>query len=267
MAGIERLRLLGVRIAATDYDTAVDRIIESALARSSLAVSALAVHGVMTGAMDSTHRFRLNALDLCVPDGQPVRWALNWRYSAGLRDRVYGPELMLRLCERASSEGVSIYLYGSSREVLDQLTANLRRRFPRLTIAGTSPSRFKTISLEERETVVRQIRESGASLVFCGLGCPRQEVWAYEYRDALGIPIVAVGAAFDFFAGTASQAPRLLQRYGLEWAYRLSKEPGRLWRRYLVLNPLYLAYLAAESLRLKAFSFPGTQPGSDIGFG
>lgn len=263
---MERFSILGVRIAATDYERAVERIIAAARARTPLGVSALAVHGVMTGALDPTHRFRLNSLDFCVPDGQPVRWGLNWRYKTGLRDRVYGPELTLRLCERAARENLSIYLYGSSREVLDKLEVNLPRRFPNLNIAGTSPSRFRTISAEEKESVVREIQGSGASLVFCGLGCPRQEVWTYEYRDALGIPIVAVGAAFDFFAGTVPQAPRILQRSGLEWAYRLSREPRRLWRRYLLLNPLYATLFLAESLGIKSFN-SGTKPGADVGFG
>ena len=266
MDAMQRFNILGVRIAATDYDTAVERIIGAARARTPLGVSALAVHGVMTGALDATHRFRLNSLDFCVPDGQPVRWGLNWRYKTGLRDRVYGPELTLRLCERAAKENLSIYLYGSSQAVLDKLMVNLPRRFPRLKIAGASPSRFRTISAEEKKSVVGEIKQSGASLVFCGLGCPRQEVWTYEYRDALGIPIVAVGAAFDFFAGTVPQAPKVLQRNGLEWAYRLSREPKRLWRRYLLLNPLYAALFVAESLGLKAFS-TGTQPAAEVGFG
>ena len=263
---MKRFSILGVDIAATDYDAAVDRIIGAARDRAPLGVSALAVHGVMTGALDDTHRFRLNSLDFCVPDGQPVRWGLNWRYEARLRDRVYGPELMLRLCERAARDNVSIYLYGSSREVLDKLKTNLPRRFPKLVIAGTSPSRFRTISSDEKKDVVREIKSSGASLVFCGLGCPRQEVWTYEYRDALGIPIVAVGAAFDFFAGTVPQAPRILQRYGLEWAYRLSREPRRLWRRYLLLNPLYATLFVAESLGLRSFN-RGTQPATEVGYG
>ena len=263
----ERLEILGVRIAAIDYESTVDHVVRAAIARKPFGVSALAVHGVMTGALDAAHRFRLNSLDLCVADGQPVRWALNWRYATGLRDRVYGPELMLRLCERAATERVSIFLYGSSRPVLDRLTAALRRRFPKLVIAGSAPSRFRTISPEEKEEVVRDIRESGASLVFCGLGCPRQETWTYEYRDILGIPIVAVGAAFDFFAGTVPQAPAMLQRHGLEWAYRLFREPRRLWRRYLLLNPLYIALLVGESLGLASFAMPGNRPPSEVGVG
>lgn len=259
--------VLGVRVAATDYERATERVIAAAKSRSPLGVTALAVHGVMTGVQDSTQRYRLNSLDMCVPDGQPVRWALNWLHGCELRDRVYGPELMLRICARAAGEGLSIFLYGSTPEVLERLKSNLVARFPALVIAGAVPSRFRTISPSEKTRVVSDIRASGASIVFCGLGCPRQEVWTYEYREALGVPIIAVGAAFDFFAGTVRQAPKLLQRYGLEWAFRLVSEPRRLWRRYLLLNPRYLTLLAAQRLGVRRFDGSGTAPDGEIGYG
>lgn len=259
--------VLGVRVAATDYEAATERVIAAAKSRSPLGVTALAVHGVMTGVQDSTQRYRLNSLDMCVPDGQPVRWALNWLHGCGLRDRVYGPELMLRICARATSEGLSIFLYGSTPEVLERLKSNLVARFPSLVIAGAVPSRFRTISPSEKTRVVSDIRASGASIVFCGLGCPRQEVWTYEYREALGVPIIAVGAAFDFFAGTVRQAPKVLQRYGLEWAFRLVSEPRRLWRRYLLLNPRYLTLLAAQRLGVRRFDGSGIPPNGEIGYG
>lgn len=268
MTSLEKRPVLGIQIAVTDYDRATERIISSAQARTPLGVTALAVHGVMTGVLDPTQRFRLNSLDMCVPDGQPVRWALNRLRGCKLSDRVYGPELMLRICARAEKEKLPIYLYGSTREVLAKLGDNLRARYPSLQIAGTSPSRFRKISSQEKVEVVREIRDSGAAIVFCGLGCPRQEVWTYEYRDAVGFPIVAVGAAFEFFAGTARQAPPLLQRYGMEWAFRLWSEPRRLWKRYLLLNPLYIALLVAEVLRLRQFSDASAiTPSGEIGFG
>ena len=260
--------MLGVDIAVTDYERATERIIESAHGRRPLAVTALAVHGVMTGVLDPVHRFRLNSLDMCVPDGQPVRWALNWLRGCNLKDRVYGPDLMLRVCARAAHEGLAIYLYGSTSEVLSKLRENLVARIPSLVIAGSSPSHFRKISSAEKAEVVAAIRASGSAIVFCGLGCPRQEVWAYEYREALGVPVIAVGAAFDFFAGRMPQAPRVLQRHGLEWAFRLYSEPRRLWRRYLMLNPLYLSLLAAEALHLRNFGDAALKaPDGEVGFG
>jgi N-acetylglucosaminyldiphosphoundecaprenol N-acetyl-beta-D-mannosaminyltransferase len=260
--------VLGVGVDVTDYESAVERIVDAARAQKSFAVSALPVHGIMTGARDSEHRYRLNSFDLLLPDGQPVRWALNLIYGVGLRERVYGPSLMLALCERLASEGLSIYLFGSRDETLALLSRSLQRRFPKLRIAGAQPGRFKVLSSSEREEIVRTIRQSGAAVVFVGLGCPRQDIWAYENREALSMPAICVGAAFDFHAGIVSQAPPVLQRVGLEWAYRLMREPRRLWRRYVLLNPLYVGMIAAQATGAVDFdSPPATPPSQDLNFG
>lgn len=246
--------LLGIKIDATDYEGAVSQIIAAAKAQQPFAVSALAVHGVMTGVLDPEQQQRLNGLDLIVPDGQPVRWALNLLHRAALRDRVYGPTLTLKVCERAAQEGLSIYLYGSKADVLDRLAINLQRQFPGLKIAGMQPSRFRQVSREEQKQIAAEIRSSGAAITFVGLGCPRQEVWAYENRELLSMPLLAVGAAFDFHAGTLSQAPPTMQKYGLEWLYRLWCEPRRLWRRYMFLNPAYLTLVLMQMTGIRKYS-------------
>jgi N-acetylglucosaminyldiphosphoundecaprenol N-acetyl-beta-D-mannosaminyltransferase len=246
--------LVGVLIDAIDYEGALQRISAAARERQPLAASALAVHGVMTGYVDDEHRTRLNQLDLVVPDGQPVRWALNLLHQAGLSDRVYGPTLMLKVCDLAEREGLGIYLYGSTPAVLERLERWLRERFPKLQICGAEPSKFRRLSEDEKAEVIARIRASGARITFVGLGCPRQEVWAYEYREGLSMPILAVGAAFDFHAGNVSQAPRWMQDHGLEWVFRLKTEPRRLWRRYILLNPWYAGLVAAQFLRLRRFS-------------
>jgi CDP-paratose 2-epimerase len=252
--------ILGIRVDAVDYEAVVAKIIAAAHMRKGLGVTALAVHGVMTGVLEKEHRYRLNHLDLVVPDGQPVRWALNWLHNTQLNDRVYGPTLMLKVCERAAREGLPIYLYGSSLTIIGSLSHNLQTRFPNLIIAGAQPSRFRQISIEEKQAIVDEIRNSGATITFVGLGCPRQEVWAYEYREALSMPILAVGAAFDFHAGKLPQAPPRLQRVGLEWFYRLIQEPTRLWKRYILLNPLYIALLILQATRLVKFNPLNSKP-------
>ena len=252
MPGTKR-NVLGVWVDAVDYRMAVDTIINCAERGLPLSVSALAVHGIMTGVLDPAHRHRLNRLDLIVPDGQPVRWALNWLHGTDLRHRVYGPTLMLKLCEVAAARGLPIYLYGSRPEVLTSLQRRLLERFPPLLVAGAEPSKFRRLSGEEKREAIERIRSSGAKLTFVSLGCPRQEVWAYEYRDPLGMPIVAVGAAFDFHAGFLKQAPPLLQEAGLEWLYRLYREPRRLWRRYVYLNPLFVGHLVLQATGLKRY--------------
>lgn len=245
--------ILGINIHAVDYECAVSNIVAAATKKHSYSVSALAVHGVMTGFLNSLHARRLNGLDLVVPDGQPVRWALSWLYNENLPDRVYGPNLTLKVAESFANEGLSIYLYGSKPETLDKLVANLQNLYPKLKIVGAEPSKFRKLTEEERLQLVERIKASGADAVFLGLGCPRQETWAYEYRNLLKIPILAVGAAFDFHAGTIPQAPRWMQKAGLEWFYRLCQEPQRLWKRYMLLNPLYLWNILLQYLGWKKF--------------
>jgi len=243
--------VLGILVNAVNYEAAVSKIIAAASAGKPMSVSALAVHGVMTGVLDNTHRYRLNHMDLVLPDGQPVRWALNLLYDTKLPDRVCGPDTMLKICERAAEEGLSIYLYGSKADVLEALSHNLCQRFPGLIIAGTHPSKFRQVSPQEKQETAQQIRNSGAAITFVGLGCPRQEVWAYEYRDELSMPLIAVGAAYDFHAGTLAKCPEWLSKIGLEWLFRLIKEPRRLWRRYVFLNPLYIWLFLLQALKIK----------------
>jgi exopolysaccharide biosynthesis WecB/TagA/CpsF family protein len=245
--------ILGININAVDYEYAVSSIVTAASQKQPCSVSALAVHGVMTGFLDSVQARRLNGLDLVVPDGQPVRWALSWLHNKALPDRVYGPNLTLRVAQAFAEEGLSIYLYGSKQETLDKLVVNLRQLFPNLKIAGVEPSKFRKLDEVERLELVERIKASGANAVFLGLGCPRQETWAYEYRNLLNIPILAVGAAFDFHAGTLPQAPVWMQNVGLEWLYRLTQEPKRLWQRYLFFNPLYLWNILLQILGWKKF--------------
>jgi len=260
--------LLGVGINAVDYEGAVSRIVEAAHASQPCAVSALAVHGLMTGALDRVHRYRLNQFDLLTPDGQPVRWALNWVHGCRLPDRVYGPNLMLRTCEAAAEEGLPIYLFGSTPEMLTALESALKSKFPKLVIAGARASRFRTMTPEERDELVRDIRTSGAKITFVGLGCPRQEVWGYEFRERLSMPLLAVGAAFAFHAGQLEQAPQYLQDRGLEWLFRLTREPKRLWRRYVILNPLYLSMLAGQVLGIyRPKSSPDDAPNQEVLYG
>jgi N-acetylglucosaminyldiphosphoundecaprenol N-acetyl-beta-D-mannosaminyltransferase len=263
-----RRNVLGILIDAVDYRAASQRVIEAAHARRPMAVSALAVHGLMTGVLDPVQRYRLNSFELLVPDGQPVRWALNWLHQARLADRVYGPRLMLELCERAAAEDLSVFLFGGAPALLDDLQRSLTRRFPALRIAGTRASRFRRLSVAERDDVVATIRDSGAAITLVGLGCPRQEVWAFEFRGPLSMPVIAVGAAFAFHAGHVPQASPFLQDWGLEWLYRLAQEPRRLWRRYLLLNPLYACLLMAQLAGIREFDpKTGTAPSGQMLFG
>jgi N-acetylglucosaminyldiphosphoundecaprenol N-acetyl-beta-D-mannosaminyltransferase len=242
--------VLGVLVDATTYGDATEAVLAAAREGRPFALTALAVHGVMTGVQDRAHEARLNSFDLVTPDGQPVRWALNTLYGAGLADRVYGPTLTLRVLAAAAAEGLPVYLYGSTDETLDRLVPKLHDRYPALKIAGREPSKFRAARPGEPEQIAERIKASGARIVLVGLGCPRQEIFAYAMRPLLPMPLLAVGAAFDYHAGQLRKPPEWLQRRGLEWLWRLGLEPGRLWKRYLLLNPAYLARLAAQRTHL-----------------
>jgi N-acetylglucosaminyldiphosphoundecaprenol N-acetyl-beta-D-mannosaminyltransferase len=250
MTAQTKRNVLGVLVDATNYAAATDAVVAAAHDRRPLALTALAVHGVMTGVLDPAHNARLNSFDVVTPDGQPVRWALNLLHHAGLTDRVYGPTLTLHVLSRFADEGLPVYLYGSTEETLAKLIPALERMFPALKIAGVEPSKFRAVQPGEDAEIADRIRSSGARLVLVGLGCPRQEVFAYAMRPLLDMPLMAVGAAFDYHAGLLRQPPSWMQRAGLEWFWRLGLEPKRLWRRYVILNPAYLTRLAAQKTGL-----------------
>ena len=268
MIDLGEFNLLGVKINAVDYEAATAKIVDAAKNRKPLGVSALAVHGVMTGVMDDVHRHRLNSLELIVPDGQPVRWALNWIHNTGLKDRVYGPNLMLETCRAAAENGIGIFLFGGKQELLDDLSVRLMEKFPKLKISGMMASKFRTVSAEEKQEIIDAIESSGAGITLSGLGCPRQEVWAYEFKDPLRMPVLAVGAAFNFHAGQLAQAPSWMQKVGLEWFFRFTKEPRRLWHRYMVLNPHYVSLVALQLCRIRKFDPASTtEPTTEILYG
>jgi exopolysaccharide biosynthesis WecB/TagA/CpsF family protein len=241
--------VFGVGISATSYDEAQAVILNAAKARRSATVTHLSSHGLCMAARDEAFRKVINSFDVAAPDGQPVRWSLKWFHKQKLPDRCYGPELMIRLCRAAAEQGVSIYLYGSSSEVLARLGENLRRRCPGLLVAGSESPPFRPLTAAETEQAVQRINDSGAGLVFIGLGCPRQDLFAAEHRDRIHAVQLCVGAAFDFHAGNKKMAPRWMQKRGLEWFYRLTQEPTRLWRRYLTIHTTF-AYLLTRRLIL-----------------
>lgn len=242
--------VLGVMVSAIDYESATEKVITAAQECRPLALTALAVHGVMTGVADPAHNARLNSFDVVTPDGQPVRWGLKVLYGVKLPDRVYGPTLTLRVLARCAELGLPIYLYGSTDETLARLVVELRRMCPGLTIAGVEASKFRAVADGEDREIAARVTESGARLLLVGLGCPRQEVFTHAMRPLLNMPMMAVGAAFDYHAGLLRKPPAWMQRYSLEWLWRLGLEPGRLWKRYLILNPAYLARLFAQKLHL-----------------
>ena len=235
--------LFGVPVSATTYCEATRATIGLARRRAGGCVAALPAHGIMTAVNEPDFGEVISSFDIVCPDGQSVRFALNVLHKTQLNDRVYGPQLMLSLCECAAREGIPIFLYGSYAHVVTDLAINLKRRIPELEIVGAEEGIYRALSPAEDTALVDRINDSGAGLLFLGLGCPRQERFAFDHRDLIGAVQVCVGAAFDFHAGTKKMAPSWMQKAGLEWFYRLCHEPRRLGRRYLQTNTQFIVRL------------------------
>lgn len=232
--------LFGVDYSATDYESASDLIIQMAIQRTSFAVSALAVHGLITAVRDIKLKSLIKKIDMIVPDGQPIRWALNSFHKIVLKDRVYGPTLTLYVLKKANEKNLKIYLYGSTKETLNKFSLFITQSFPNLIISGIHVDRFREATPKENEKDIKKINASGANIVLVGRGCPRQEIWVAEHQGKIQAAMMAVGAAFDFHAGTLKQAPKWVQDYGFEWLFRLIQEPKRLWKRYLITNSYFI---------------------------
>jgi len=239
------------RYADVDYESASDIIIEHALQRNSFGVSALAVHGLMESVKNEALRNKINQIDLIVPDGQPVRWALNSFYRLGMKDRVYGPELTLWVLKKANKLGLRVYLYGSTETTLGKLKDFIGKEYPAVVICGIHVDRFREATPEEDDQDILKINESGAQVVLVGRGCPRQEFWVANHKGKVNSAMMAVGAAFDFHAGLLRQAPTWMQRNGLEWLFRLSQEPKRLFKRYLITNTQFVLRFLKHKLILR----------------
>ncbi len=214
-------------------------------------VTAAAVNLVMKAQEEPATLQATLGATLAVPDGQPLVWALH-ALGHPRATRVYGPDLMAHFCALAAREQIPIYLYGGRHDdaARELLVGRLTERFPGLEIVGASSPPFRSLTPAEDEHELELINASGAAVVWVGTGQPLQEQWMYRMRPRLSAPLlVGVGAAFDFHAGLVSQAPPWMQRRGLEWVYRLSREPRRLWPRYARYNPRFVVGFARQYAR------------------
>jgi len=249
-----RVNILGVGISAINMDIAL-RVIEGWISRGeSHYVCVTPVHSVMECQRDPDLRRIFNTSGMTTPDGMPLVW-LSRLYGYRHVNRVYGPDLMLALCEHSVERGYRHFFYGGAEGVPERLAARLQSRFPGLIVAGTFSPPFRPLKPNEDEQIVQLINETNPDIVWVGLGSPKQERWMAEHIDRLTAPVlIGVGAAFDFHTGRKPQAPRWMQRSGLEWLFRLLTEPRRLWRRYLINNPLFVALVLLQVLGLRRYS-------------
>jgi N-acetylglucosaminyldiphosphoundecaprenol N-acetyl-beta-D-mannosaminyltransferase len=244
---LQQRSIIGMRVDATSYADAARRALEWASRGESRYVCVATVHNAIESRQDPAFRSAMNEADLVTPDGMPLVWGLRLLQ---VRDatRVYGPDLTLALCRLARDEGIPVGFYGGTPRSVERLTTSLTLRFPGLKVAYRWSPPFRALTAEEDERACEEIRQSGARILFVGLGAPKQERWMAAHRGRLDLVMIGVGAAFDFLGGAKKQAPRWMQDAGLEWAFRLVREPRRLWRRYLYGNPRFVVSFAAQLL-------------------
>jgi N-acetylglucosaminyldiphosphoundecaprenol N-acetyl-beta-D-mannosaminyltransferase len=237
---IPRVNILGVGVSAIDMAMAVRTIDEWIARRDPHYVCVTTVHGVMESQRDPVLRQIHNRAGMVTPDGMPLVW-LSRLKGFGDVERVYGPDLMRAVCQRSTEKGYRHFLYGGAPGVAEILATRLHRQFHGLQVVGIDSPPFRPLTPEEDRAAVERINAAQPDIVWVGISTPKQERWMAAHVGRLTAPVlVGVGAAFDFHAGLKKQAPRWIQRSGLEWLFRLAMEPRRLWRRYLINNPWFL---------------------------
>ena len=245
---LAREYIADVRVDVTTYDEVSRQVLQWAKEGTSRRICVANVHMVMEAYADAGYREVVNEADLVTPDGMPLVWMLRamGRSSAS---RIYGPTLMLHVCEAAAREGVPIGLYGGTQESLRASARFLEGRCPGIQIACQVAPPFRPLTEDEDEVCVSQILQSGARILFVGIGCPKQERWIEAHMGRLPLVMLGVGAAFDFHSGRVRQAPSWMQAAGLEWLFRVMMEPRRLWKRYATHNPHFLLLATRQLLR------------------
>ncbi len=243
--------ILGTRVDPVSYDTAAELILDWAKRHESRFVCVANVHVIMEAHDSSEFQRMLNAADMVTPDGMPLVWTMR-RLGHPRQQRVYGPDLTLKLIRSAVKTNIPVGFYGSSPDVLERMTASFRALFPTLQINYSFSPPYRPATKEEDQAIIENINAADVRMLFVGLGCPKQERWIAEHRGKIRAVMLGVGAAFDFHAGTKQQAPLWMKRQGLEWLFRLIQEPARLWRRYLYHNPRFLILIAQQLLGKKS---------------
>ena len=262
-----RSYILETPVDPLDYASAVKSIVDwiGAMERPCRFVVQTNVNSIVTVQESSLYSSTLQNASLSVPDGMPLVWLLRLR-GVSIKSRVYGPDLMLMLCEEASKKGWRCFLYGGKPGVLERLKRRLESLSPGLQIVGAYSPPFRTLTETEDREICEMINAANPDILWVALGTPKQDIWMYEHREKLNVSVMhGVGAAFDFLSGEIRQAPRWMMHSGFEWLYRLMIEPRRLWKRYTINNALFLYYLLLEFLGLGRYRRPNrptTKPSS-----
>jgi N-acetylglucosaminyldiphosphoundecaprenol N-acetyl-beta-D-mannosaminyltransferase len=248
-----RTNILGVDISAITMHEAIRQIHSWVARHERHYINVCTVHTVMECQKEPELKKIVNRSGMATPDGMPLVWLCHY-YGSKNVTRVYGPDLLLSVCANSGGKGYRHFFYGGAPGIADALALRLKQRIPELEVAGAySPPVLAIGQVEEPETIA-MINGCNADIVWVGLGTPKQDFWVARHHPLLNAPVlIAVGAAFDFLTGRLPQAPSWMRRNGLEWLFRLSKEPRRLAYRYLVYNPLFILYILAQISGLRRY--------------
>lgn len=250
---LPRVSVIGLRAnVCGGLETVVERIAEMARGGDGDYVCFSTVHMAMESYDDREFGKIVNGADFIVTDGMPLVWMQRLQ-GAQKAARVRANDLMISLCEYAEKHNLKVGFYGGKKEVIEGIKMRAARDFPNLQIVYAFSPPFRALSDEEDRKITDEINDSGAQILFVGLGCPKQERWMAAHKANIKAVMLGVGASFDFYAGNVSESPAWLGNLGLEWLYRLTQEPRRLWRRYLILNPRFITLAAMQLAGLKKF--------------
>ncbi|HMT06831.1 MAG TPA: WecB/TagA/CpsF family glycosyltransferase [Pyrinomonadaceae bacterium] len=241
----KRVRVVSLDVDVVTLDSVIERCVNIADSGGGY-VCFSTVHMIMEGHDDASFAEIVNAADMIVPDGMPLVW-MQKRSGISDANRVRANDLMIELCKFAEAKGRSVGFYGAAPEVIEDIKKRIEREMPNLKVAYAYSPPYRALTDEEDAEITNNINLARPDFLFVGLGCPKQELWMNAHRDRLSTVSLGVGASFDFFAGNVRECPPWIGRLGLEWLYRLTQEPKRLWRRYLILNPRFMS-LAAKQL-------------------
>lgn len=238
-------------MTTASYDKIIEKAINCAKKRKRLTIAPIASHPIILAYKDTKVKKILNSFDMTLPDSQYVKWALNYLYNLSIKNRIYGPELFLRLCKQAEKNKLKIFLYGNNIKLLKE---KLKEKFPRLNIDGLD-LKYKKIDLEKDLEILKiKLKNSKPEMLIIGLGSPLQHRIAYSLKN-INMPIIMVGAAFDFISRVKPQAPKWMQNIGLEWLFRLIKEPKRLFKRYIIYGLIFMFLIMTQKLFSKKYAF------------
>ena len=242
-------KIIKLNLSLGSFQDFVNNIVALGQRRQSSYVCVANVHSCIETYQDTTFAQVVNQADIVTPDGMPLIKAMSLLYGIK-QDKVSGPDLMPALLLESEKQGLKVYFYGSTDDVLGKLKDFCQSNYPNLSIAGMYSPPFRVSTGAEKQTEIQHINESGANIVLVALGCPKQERWMAGMKGKINAVMVGVGGAFPMLVGVQKRAPLWMQRNSLEWFYRLAQEPRRLFKRYFITNNLFMLLIIKEKANL-----------------